>query len=248
VPMRVLFLLALTACLKSNASTCGDLVCPAGTSCVSGDRCVDSDLVDACNGLSDGATCTVPGLPPSTCSNSVCQASRCGDGRITGAEQCDGGKLDNHTCVTEGFYSATGLACGADCKFDTSACVGRCGDGIKNGPELCDGTDMGSATCFDAGFYAAAGLKCNASCTFDTSSCGGGRCGDGEINGLEECDTKNFGSATCSSLGYFGTLSNLACTPSCTYSSASCLCTNGRCKAGSEKCVCSKTGCGCVPK
>ena len=245
---HLLLLILLSGCLKSGSSTCGDLVCPSGTSCVTGDRCVDTDLVQACIGLSDGDACTVPGLPTSVCATQVCQASRCGDGRITGAEQCDGGKLDSHTCVTEGFYSPDGLACGADCKFDTSACVGRCGDGVKNGPELCDGTDMGTATCFDAGFYAATGLGCKSDCTFDTTQCTGGRCGDGQINGLEECDGGAMGAATCTSLGYLGTLSKLSCSKSCTFSSASCLCTSGRCQAGTEKCECSKTGCACVPK
>jgi hypothetical protein len=248
IRLVALVALAATGCIKSAASNCGDLVCPDGTSCVKENRCVDSDLVGACEGKADGAPCTVPGLPPSTCAGGVCQASRCGDGRITGAEECDGEKLGTATCLTVGFYQPDGLACGADCKYDTSRCVGRCGDGIKNGPELCDGADMGGATCFDVGYYAAAGLACKSDCTFDTASCTGGRCGDGVINGLEKCDGKAMGTATCSTLGYFGSLSSLVCTESCTYSQSSCLCTSGRCKANTEKCVCTKTGCGCVPK
>ena len=236
------------ACLKSGASKCGDLICPAGTACAANDVCVDADLVAACIGRTDGAACDVAGLPPATCSGAVCQASRCGDGRVTGAEKCDGDKLQNHTCQTEGFYSAGGIACGPDCKLDTSACVGRCGDGVKNGPELCDGADLGSASCFDVGFYAAAGLKCKADCTFDSASCAGGHCGDHVVNGLEECDGPAMGSASCKSLGYLGSLSTLACSASCTFSSSSCLCTTGRCNPNTETCSCSKTGCDCVPK
>jgi hypothetical protein len=245
----VVALLALsTACLNSNSSKCGDVMCPSNMTCMSGSTCVDSDLVLACVGLADGATCNVPGYPPNVCAKGVCQASRCGDGRITGAEQCDGTDMQNHTCMDEGFYSPTGLACGSNCMFDTSACVGRCGDGIKNGPELCDGPDMGTATCFDVGYYAAPGLKCKSDCTFDATACTGGHCGDGIINGLEECDGAEMGSASCVKLGYTGSLSILSCTKSCTYSSSSCLCTTGRCTPGSETCSCSKTGCGCAAK
>ena len=237
-----------TGCLNSGSSKCGDLICPSGTSCMaqnSANKCIDSDLVVACNGLPDGAPCTVPGLPPSTCMGGVCQASRCGDGRITGAEQCDGSLLQGATCLTEGFYNPDGLACGSDCKYDTSSCVGKCGDGIKNGPELCDGSDLGTATCFDVGYYAAPGLKCKADCTFDSSSCTGGHCGDGIINGLEECDGTAMGSATCAKLGFAGSLSALSCSSSCTFSASSCLCTTGRCPPG-DTCSCSKTGCDCV--
>jgi hypothetical protein len=238
---------AASACLRSGSSNCGDLVCPATTTCMYGTACIDTDLVSACTGLADGSPCTVPGLPPNVCEKGVCQASRCGDGRVTGAEQCDGSDLMNKTCIDEGFYSPSGLACNpTTCQYDTSACVGRCGDGIKNGPELCDGADIGSATCFDVGYYASAGLGCKPDCTFDASACTGGHCGDGTINGLEECDGTAMGSATCAKLGYKGSLSVLSCTDSCTYSASSCLCTAGRCNPVSQTCQCTKTGCGCV--
>jgi hypothetical protein len=243
-------------CVRSNSSSCGPLVCPNNTTCMSANTtpvCVDTDLVQACAGASNGAPCFVPGLGSNVCEGGVCQASRCGDGRVTGKEQCDGTNLGDKTCQSIGFYSETGLACNSDCTFNTSGCTGYCGDGIKNGPELCDGADLGSATCFDAGYYGAKQLGCNKDCTFDATNCTGGHCGDGTVNGLEECDgsalgTVNGSAASCEALGYLGSLSTLACSNACTYSSASCLCTTGRCQAGTEKCVCSKTGCGCVAK
>lgn len=238
----------LAACLNSGSSKCGELLCPSGTTCMLNSTCIDTDLVVACNSQNDGAPCSVPGLPPATCLHGVCQASRCGDGRITGAEDCDGSNLNGQTCTSQGYYQPDGLTCGADCKFDTSACVGHCGDGIKNGPELCDGSDLGSASCFDVGYYAAAGLKCKSDCTFDSSSCTGGYCGDGVINGLEECDGSAMGSASCGKLGFGGSLSALSCTKNCTFSSSSCLCTTGRCTPNTQTCSCAKTGCGCVAK
>src|ERR1700743_2959092 len=124
--MRTIMKLALgilvvlaTGCLNSGSSKCGDLICPSSTTCMAqsagSNKCIDTDLVNACIGLSDGAPCTVAGLPPSTCMGGVCPASRCGDGRVTGAEQCDGSLLQGATCLTEGFYTADGLKCGSDC-------------------------------------------------------------------------------------------------------------------------------------
>ncbi|HEX3482240.1 MAG TPA: hypothetical protein VHT91_44800 [Kofleriaceae bacterium] len=245
---------ALAACVQSHASRCGKLTCPMGMSCgPSGDVCVYTDMLEACRSVADGAPCTVSGLAPNQCMNGVCQASRCGDGRITGAEQCDGALLGTNTCLSLGFYRAEGLTCTADCKFDTARCVGKCGDGIKNGPEQCDGSDLGGSTCFAAGFYAAPGLACKSDCTFDTATCGGGRCGDGVLNGLEQCDGTSMGSvggkvADCGGIGFQGATTGLKCSKTCRYSATSCLCTaTARCAPGTQRCECSKTGgCGCV--
>jgi hypothetical protein len=236
------------ACVESDSNRCGDLVCPRGMLCApSGDMCVDGDLITSCAGKEDGEGCQVAGLPPATCLTGVCQASRCGDGRVTGAEQCDGEVPEGQTCRTVGFYEEAGLQCTADCRLDTSACVGRCGDGVKNGDEQCDAADLGGATCFTAGFYEAPGLACKEDCTFDVASCGGGRCGDGIINGLEQCDGTRF-NKTCDSLGFAGAMSGLECTSNCLFSNQSCLCWGGhRCRANTFRCDCSKVGgCGCA--
>ncbi|HEX8108917.1 MAG TPA: hypothetical protein VF516_14395 [Kofleriaceae bacterium] len=225
-----------------------------GMSCgPSGDTCVYNDMIEACHLLADGAPCTVPGLPPNKCMSGVCQASRCGDGRITGAEECDGTELASKTCQSLGFYEAGGLACGSDCKFDTKRCVGKCGDGIKNGPEQCDKSDLGGATCFTAGYYKPLGLACKSDCTFDTTQCSGGHCGDGIINGLELCDGTALPlvsgkTADCTALGFQGATTSLKCSKTCRYTTSSCLCTpTTRCNAKTQRCECSKTGgCGCV--
>lgn len=245
---------ALAACVQSRATKCGSIMCPMGMSCgPSGDTCVFDDMLEACRSQADGAPCTVLGLPPNKCMAGVCQASRCGDGRITGAEECDGTALASKTCQSLGFYEPGGLACTSDCKFDTRACVGHCGDGVKNGPEQCDGADLGNATCFTVGYYKAPGLACKSDCTFNTSACGGGRCGDALINGLEQCDGTVFPPvagkpADCTAIGFAGATTSLKCSKTCRYTASSCLCTpTARCAPKTQRCECSKTGgCGCV--
>jgi hypothetical protein len=242
-------LLAQTAgCVRSDSIQCGDVVCPAGTVCTpSGNSCADRDLVEACAGLGDGDSCSVPGMPIGVCMNGVCQTSLCGDGRVTGTEDCDGVKLAGRTCLSFGYYEAPGLACAADCTADLSACVGTCGDGVINGPEKCDGVELGGKSCLDVGYYAAPGLACAPDCKFATAACGGGHCGDGIVNGLEACDGGDLSGESCGSLGYAGAMSSLACSMTCTYHSASCLCSSGRCDPFTERCVCDKGGCGCAP-
>jgi hypothetical protein len=245
---------ALAACVQSGSTRCGNIMCPTGMSCgPSGDACVFNDMLEACARLADGASCTVAGLPPNKCMNGVCQASRCGDGRVTGAEDCDGPSLGSKTCQSLGFYESGGLSCTSDCKLDTSRCVGRCGDGIKNGPEQCDGADLGHATCFTAGYYKAPGLACKPDCTFDTAACGGGKCGDSIINGLELCDGNTLPkvgtkTADCTAIGFAGATTSLKCSRTCRYAATSCLCTpTKRCDATTQRCECTKTGgCGCV--
>ena len=238
-----------SACVTSDAHRCNEnLVCPTGMSCSpSGQSCIDSDLLDSCRGRKDGESCAVAGFPPATCLGGMCQAARCGDGKITGAEECDGDLLNGRDCQTFGYYESAGLRCSASCRYDASQCTGRCGDGVKNGREECDGKDLGGATCFTAGFYKAAGLACGADCKLDIKGCSGGRCGDGVINGLEQCDGAQF-TKTCDTLGFAGAMSGMSCTRNCTYAAQSCLCAPGqRCKAKNQRCDCSKLGgCGCV--
>ncbi|HFE46036.1 MAG TPA: hypothetical protein ENJ18_11190 [Nannocystis exedens] len=47
----------------------------------------------------------------------------CGDGEITGEEQCDGAQLGGQTCVDVGEFEGGELACTDTCTFDTSACT-----------------------------------------------------------------------------------------------------------------------------
>ncbi|MBI4018475.1 MAG: PGF-pre-PGF domain-containing protein [Candidatus Aenigmarchaeota archaeon] len=48
--------------------------------------------------------------------------SACGNNILETGEECDEQQLGGQTCVSKGYASGT-LKCGANCKFDTSACV-----------------------------------------------------------------------------------------------------------------------------
>lgn len=91
----------------------------------------------------------------------------CGDGMIEGDEQCEGDDLAGQDCASQGFAGGM-LVCGADCMFDTAACVDMlCGDGIVQGDELCDGEDFGGATCETVGMmgeFVGGSLSCSMTC------------------------------------------------------------------------------------
>ena len=99
----------------------------------------------------------------------------CGDGIVSGGEQCDGTDFDGKTCGDYGFSEGS-LICTSSCSVDTSSCSNGgggpvCGDGILEGTEECDGTDLGAATCADQG--CTGGTPTCSSCTLDYSSCTG---------------------------------------------------------------------------
>jgi hypothetical protein len=236
-----------SACVQSSATSCANLLCPTGTTCVaSAQSCVDDDLLRACEGKEQGETCFVAGAPDGVCRDGVCTTGNCGDGAIDGVEQCDGSDIGTLTCLNFGFNEPGNLTCKSDCRYDTTECTGLCGDGERNGLEFCEGSDLGGKTCLDMGFYAKPGLSCADNCTLDSSQCGGGRCGDGIRNGLERCDGVSM-TASCSSLGYPGAQTALSCNANCTFDPAvSCLCAALRCNAFTQTCACNKTGsCGC---
>jgi Protein of unknown function (DUF1566) len=56
------------------------------------------------------------------CTPAVIGTGYCGDGTVSGDEQCDGTDLNGGTCVTAGLGSGT-LACGPGCRYDTSGCT-----------------------------------------------------------------------------------------------------------------------------
>ncbi len=141
---------------------------PIETPCVAAVVCVDNTLVTttgACTELSEGPICVETSVDCGT--DHYCDAGECkplcGNGVIDGDEECDTTELDSKTCDDFTGLSGTGLACAADCTFDTSACtaVEPCGDGVcdvaggetrTNCPADCTPTAAWTCT---VGFFAA---------------------------------------------------------------------------------------------
>jgi hypothetical protein len=164
--------------------------------------CVVPEQAEVCKQVVDGGSCRFNGID-GVCLGGICVPQSCGDGLVTGAEECDGDALGAlATCRDLGYYDDVLLTCGDDCRYDRSRCTaGLCGDGVRNGPEVCDGNQLEHADCFDIGYYENGPLSCNDACGYNTSACVG-YCGDGELNGPEVCEEGLPILDTCVSYGY----------------------------------------------
>ena len=165
---RVVMVLALVAatpaCLESSLVPCADgTFCPSGTVCGEG-TCTPAEALAGCAGSPDGTACTIAG-GPGACILGVCTAQECGDGAVTGTEQCDGAAA--RTCEALGHHGGT-LTCSAACQFDVSACR-RCGDGVvEPGLETCDGAP--ATDCVERG-YDLGPTSCTSLCNADLRRC-----------------------------------------------------------------------------
>lgn len=103
--------------------------------------------------------------PDETVDNCPEQCSVCGDGVVSGDEDCDNGTNES---ATHYYYKPSSAACAPGCRH-----VDWCGDGIVNGPEPCDD-----------------GHKQTSGCEID---CSIPRCGDSLVNPKhgEACDDAN---------------------------------------------------------
>jgi hypothetical protein len=115
-------MLFLGGCFGPDASTCGSLVCPAGSVCSADEsRCIANAQLAACRGVADGADCIVSDAN-GTCREGVCEPWHCGDQVRNGGETCDGDDLGGVDCRRFGFANPDGLVCGNSCNFDFDGC------------------------------------------------------------------------------------------------------------------------------
>jgi len=158
-------------CLSPASLTCGDgHICPVGTRCDDVKKtCVAPSEAAVCDGHPDGDDCVLS-QAPGKCSSGFCRPFYCGDRVKNGGEQCDAADLGGQTCAGLKFYGqTTGLACNADCTFNTSGCTGTCGDLQINGSEACEGVPF-DRTCLDLG-YDRGFLGCSSTCGLQFDSC-----------------------------------------------------------------------------
>src|SRR5687767_8350695 len=128
----VLAIGVLAGCLQPQLTPCGDNFCVEGTSCVADALCASADQIAACDGIADGATCSVAG-GIGICDRSVCIATACGNLDLDLGEACDDGN------------TASGDGCRSDCRK-----IERCGDVIIDDGEGCDDGNQNAADGCDA--------------------------------------------------------------------------------------------------
>src|SRR5262245_18689914 len=113
----VICALSQGACLESNATVCGDLVCSPGLVCheVEGkDRCVAQEQLDACE--HEEVVCDVRG-EQGECRDGACILPVCNDGILVAPEECDGELLSADDCTDLDYYDSAPLGCDPDCTF-----------------------------------------------------------------------------------------------------------------------------------
>lgn len=236
----VLIALAVSveACIDSATTRCENgVVCPAGSTCNASLGCVLDAQLEACRDHGENDECTYGDVADARCIEGACVARSCGDGIVSGSEQCDGAISPSlASCEAHGFYvGGAVVTCTRGCAFDVSMCSGYCGDAILNGSEACDpglpvtnGDDqLGGKTCKDFGFYAEYGLGCSSACTFVTDGCMH-TCGDGVLDLGEDCDDAGTASTLddvfagdCRSQGFYSA-TTIRCKSNCRYDTSSC--------------------------
>ena len=119
--------------------------------------CVQSAQVECASGL------VCPEKYTCDDADQLCIPPGCGDGAVSGREQCDGPQFaQDEDCGSYGYYFGE-LTCSPICTVSTNQCRARCGDHEINGPELCDGIPPIGLSCTDYGFDIGR-LSCSIAC------------------------------------------------------------------------------------
>jgi len=163
----VVLVVTVVSCVQSGVTVCGERVCPSGTVCDSvHGLCVTQEQLDVCETVEDGMACSLSPVSEGECNGGVCIEQVCGDGLVTGAEDCEGETETGKDCTYLDYYDPVPLKCTKRCVFDEAACTGSCGDGMVNGPagrEVCDGAPPDATSCLDYGFEGGR-LDCGSLC------------------------------------------------------------------------------------
>jgi hypothetical protein len=70
--------------------------------------------------------CSPDDIAPAECFVVPPVPAECGNGKVETGEECDGTNLNNKTCQSfNANYNATGLSCGANCKFVQTGCSAK---------------------------------------------------------------------------------------------------------------------------
>jgi len=130
--LALVVLLCSAGCLSPDVVTCPDgRTCPAGLACDDDHgRCLLAEQLERCRGHADRDPCTIRGEDVGICSDQICLVEGCGDGLVTGTEECDGDVMPETSCDQIGFYQPGALGCTARCSYETSACGSSCGDHV----------------------------------------------------------------------------------------------------------------------
>jgi len=122
----------------------------------------------------------------------------CGDGRVTGMEQCDGVVPAGRTCETEtaGYVNGTLRCDPIACILDARGCtLPVCGNGRAEGMEQCDGADLRGVTCPEG---QVGKVTCDPEfCIVHRAACKLPTCGNGVQDPGEDCDGTDFSGHPC---------------------------------------------------
>jgi hypothetical protein len=164
-------------------------------------------------------------------------SSVCGDGTINGIEECETGKLNGQTCISQGFAGGE-LGCYPAgrvyaCTFDTTLCTSsgsECTESTLGASDYCQinkcgQCDVGEGDC-DTDGECKAGLKCVQRSGTDYCE-KADSCGNGFVEGGEQCDGNLKGVSgqgldleNCQKRGYDS--GELKCTSTCQYDESNC--------------------------
>lgn len=165
-------------------------------SCVTGDPAKSCASADSCvgDGTCDDATHTCTAGQPAAdgtacgsgqiCVSGACVAEQCGDGFVSGMEQCD-----------FGAGNVAGSGCEPDCSFSCTQNPDSCDDGNPcNGAESCGsvvGPNGGNGMACAAGVPLNDGDACGANMICKAGACVATMCGNGVVEPGEQCDDGN---------------------------------------------------------